>query len=87
MIPFSGFDYNEINSALFDLLKINIALPGLYTSTSWLDSVIDSDIKSNYTLWVADWRGYCGYDGEYGMWQYGAGYVPGITLSSQDVDV
>ena len=52
---------------------------GLYTSTSWLDSVIDSDIKSNYTLWVADWRGYCGYDGEYGMWQYGAGYVPGIN--------
>lgn len=52
---------------------------GLYTSTSWLDSVIADDIKKKYTLWVADWRGYCGYDGDYGMWQYGAGYVPGIN--------
>ncbi len=52
---------------------------GLYTSTSFLDSVIDDDVKKKYTLWVADWRGYCGYNGEYGMWQYGAGYVPGIN--------
>ena len=52
---------------------------GLYTSTSWLDSVIEQDIKDKYTIWVADWRGYCGYDGNYGIWQYGAGYVPGIN--------
>ena len=53
--------------------------PGLYVSASWLNSVIDDDIKQKYTLWVADWRGYCGYNGDYGMWQYGAGYVPGIN--------
>ncbi len=53
--------------------------PGLYVSTSWLNSVIDDDVKKKYTLWVADWRGYCGYNGDYGMWQYGAGYVPGIN--------
>lgn len=55
---------------------------GLYTSASWLNGsfgVIDQDVKDKYTLWVADWRGYCGYDGDYGMWQYGAGYVPGIN--------
>lgn len=52
---------------------------GLYTSTSWLDNVIDQDIKDKYTIWVADWRGYCGYDGKYDMWQFGAGYVPGIN--------
>ena len=52
---------------------------GLYTSTSWLDNVIEQDIKDKYTIWVADWRGYCGYDGKYGVWQYGAGYVPGIN--------
>lgn len=52
---------------------------GLYTSASWLDDVIEDDIKKKYTIWVADWRGYCGYDGEYGMWQYGIGYVPGIN--------
>ncbi len=53
--------------------------PGLYASTSWLDDVIEQDIKDKYAIWVADWRGYCGYDGDYGMWQYGAGYVPGIN--------
>ena len=53
--------------------------PGLYSSTSYLNSVIDEDVKKKYTIWVADWRGYCGYNGEYGMWQYGAGYVPGIN--------
>lgn len=52
---------------------------GLYTATSWLNNVIDDYVKNTYTLWVADWRGYCGYNGEYGMWQYGAGYVPGIN--------
>ena len=52
---------------------------GLYTSTSWLDNVIDKDVRDKYTIWVADWRGYCGYKGNYGMWQYGAGYVPGIN--------
>lgn len=52
---------------------------GLYTSTSTLNTLIDDDIKKKYTIWVADWRGYCGYDGDYGMWQYGAGYVPGIN--------
>ncbi|MBD5080364.1 MAG: hypothetical protein HDT44_01210 [Ruminococcaceae bacterium] len=52
---------------------------GLYTSTSWLFGVIDDDVKQKYTIWVADWRGYCGYEGDYDMWQYGAGYVPGIN--------
>lgn len=52
---------------------------GLYASTSTLNSLIDDDVKKKYTIWVADWRGYCGYDGEYGIWQYGAGYVPGIN--------
>lgn len=53
---------------------------GLYASANWLDYVIDDDIKSDYTIWVADWRGYCGYYGDYGMWQYGAGEVPGIDV-------
>lgn len=52
---------------------------GLYTSTSTLNDLITDDIKKKYTIWVADWRGYCGYEGDYGMWQYGAGYVPGIN--------
>lgn len=60
-------------------LEENGYFAGLYTSTSFLNSVIDEYVRKRYTLWVADWRGYCGYNGKYGMWQYGAGYVPGIN--------
>lgn len=52
---------------------------GLYANTTWLDVVIADDIKEHYTLWVADWREYCGYNDNYGIWQYGFGYVPGIN--------
>lgn len=58
---------------------------GLYVSASWLDDtfgVIYKDVREKYAIWVADWRGYCGYDGDYGMWQYGAGYVPGINAKT-----
>lgn len=62
-----------------DKLEDNGYFAGFYTSTSFLNSVIDDDVKKKYVVWVADWRGYCGYDGDYGVWQYGAGYVPGIN--------
>ncbi len=52
---------------------------GLYTASSWLDDVIEEDIKKKYVIWVADWRGYVGYDGEYGLWQCGVGDIPGVT--------
>lgn len=59
---------------------------GLYMSASPLTTHVESDIKSRYTIWVAN----VGvqkpsYSGSYGMWQYSwTGKVPGIN---GDVDM
>lgn len=43
---------------------------GIYASTYWFrDNLNDSEL-TKYDHWVADYRGYCGYKGNYGMWQY-----------------
>lgn len=43
---------------------------GIYASTYWFrDNLNDSEL-TKYDHWVADYRGYCGYKGNYGMWQF-----------------
>lgn len=67
--------------AVMDYAKI---YSGVYTSSSWIKDFFDLSLFSGHALWVADWRGYCGYSGDYGMWQYTEnGSVAGI---SGDVD-
>ena len=52
---------------------------GVYTSSNWMLDYYTPEIFSGHSLWVADWRGYCGYQGDYSMWQYtDAGKVEGI---------
>lgn len=43
---------------------------GIYASTSWFSSNLNDNELTKYDHWVADYRGYCGYKGNYGMWQY-----------------
>ena len=53
---------------------------GVYTYTSFAASYINMDQLTNYTTWIADYRGYVGYGGAYAMWQYGCeGSVGGIS--------
>ena len=53
---------------------------GVYTYTSFAASYIYMDQLTNYTTWIADYRGYVGYTGSYAMWQYGCeGSVGGIS--------
>lgn len=59
---------------------------GLYSSTAALSSYVTDEVKSRYALWVADWRGYCGYSGNKVMWQIGTRTVPGITTGPVDYD-
>lgn len=67
--------------AVTDYAKI---YTGVYTSSSWMQDFFDPSLFSGHALWIADWRGYCGYFGDYGMWQYTEnGTVSGI---SGDVD-
>ncbi len=54
--------------------------PGVYTYTSFAASYIYMNQLTQYTTWIADYRGYVGYTGAYDMWQYGCeGSVGGIS--------
>ncbi len=54
--------------------------PGVYTYTSFAASYIYMNQLTQYTTWIADYRGYVGYTGAYDMWQYSCeGSVGGIS--------
>ena len=53
---------------------------GVYASVSWLDKKIESQIKNNYPIWVAQYYSKCEYEGKYDIWQYtSSGKVNGIS--------
>ena len=52
----------------------------LYTYTSFANSYLNMSDLSAFDTWIADYRGYVGYKGSYGIWQYSStGTVPGIS--------
>lgn len=61
---------------------------GVYTNTSWYNTVIDDEIKTKYAMWIAHWGvSKPGITGQYGLWQYNVGKnnpIPGIV---GDVDL
>lgn len=59
---------------------------GIYASTSWFGDKLNMEKLAAYDVWVADYRGYCGYkDSKVTMWQHSSkGTVPGIA---GDVDL
>ena len=53
---------------------------GVYASVSWLENKIESQIKNNYPIWVAQYYSKCEYEGKYDIWQYtSSGKVNGIS--------
>ena len=62
------------------LEKVKKYFAGIYSSTSALNYYFNSQVKSRYSIWVAQWYSQCTYDGAYGMWQYSdSGSVSGIS--------
>mgnify|MGYP000813610666 FL=1 len=52
----------------------------LYTYTSFANAYLNMSELSSFDTWIADYRGYVGYKGPYGIWQYSSkGTVPGIS--------
>lgn len=51
---------------------------GVYCSTFWYTKCVEESTRKKYPAWIADYRGKCYYNGEYGIWQYDAAYVPGV---------
>ena len=65
-----------------DILDQKGWFPGYYSYTNYLGQYLDYQQLADYPLWVADYRGYLGHPGEYGMWQYSSvGQVPGISTN------
>ena len=61
--------------------------PMIYASTDWFNNNLDMSRLDKADIWVADWRGYNGYDGPYQVWQYGGGYGPSYGVSSDEIDL
>lgn len=52
----------------------------LYTYTNFARGYLEMGQLSSYDLWIADYTGKVGWDGEYGIWQYsGSGTAPGVS--------
>lgn len=52
---------------------------GLYMSKSHLETYVESDIKSRYCVWLAQWDvSQPTYTGAYGLWQYKVGNAAGV---------
>ena len=62
---------------------------GIYASTSWIQDYYEGyTVLNDRSIWVADYRGYCGYTENHDMWQYSSSaLVSGITEGTADINV
>ena len=76
---------SDIARAFCSILEANKYYCGIYSSTYFLNTYFDDDVKTRYTIWLAHWDVEVPtYQGEYDVWQYGSAPVSGI---GDDVDV
>ncbi len=69
---------SELVDAFLTVLEQAGYYAGLYCSTSYLNGYVSESVRKRYTIWCADYRGNCGYTGDYGIWQPGTGTIYGI---------
>ena len=69
---------SELVDAFLTMLEQAGYYAGLYCSTSYLNGYVSESVRKRYTIWCADYRGNCGYTGDYGIWQPGTGTIYGI---------
>lgn len=63
-----------------DILDQKGWYPGFYTYTNFAQNYLNMAELAAYPLWIADYRGYVGYQGSFDMWQYSStGRVNGIS--------
>lgn len=60
-------------------LEKNGCFAGLYMSRWFLENYISESARKRFAIWVAEYSSVNRYKGEYGIWQYGVGKVPGIS--------
>ena len=73
---------SQFANAFCEVLEDAGYYAGVYCSTYWATTCLDKTVFNGAfgerPFWCADYRGGCYYEGKYGIWQYGAGPVPGV---------
>lgn len=78
-VSLSRKQVTDLTRLAMDILYQNGWYAGYYTYTFFATNYIDTEALKDYPLWIADYRGYVGYQGGYTMWQYSSsGQVSGI---------
>lgn len=67
----------DVARAFINTLNGNDYYCGIYGSAYWITNFIDKTIRVNVPMWIADYRGSCGYEGA-GIWQWGKSIVDGV---------
>ncbi|MDV4151708.1 LysM peptidoglycan-binding domain-containing protein [Clostridium sp. AL.422] len=62
---------SAIAKAWLDYLEERGFFVGIYSSKSFLENYLNEDVRTDYSIWVAEWARQCTYSGPYGMWQFG----------------
>ena len=69
------------------LMENNKKFCGIYASKSYFDNYFTDEIKTKYTIWVAQYYSKCTYTGPYGIWQRSSsGSIKGIS-GRVDLDI
>ena len=80
---------SKIIKTFLEEVEKNGYLVGLYSSASYLENLVDDEIKDKYIIWVAQWGKNIDkprYNGKWDIWQYSSkGHIDGVQ--SQNVDL
>ena len=69
------------------LMEKNKKFCGIYASKSYFDNYFTQEVKTKYSIWVAQYYSKCNYTGAYGVWQRSSkGSVKGIS-GNVDLDI
>ena len=78
---------SDIARAFCSVLEENKFYCGIYSSKSALENYFDDDVRTKYTIWLAQWEVPSPtYEGNYDVWQYDVGSTPGVS-GDCDLDI
>ena len=81
---------SKIIKTFLEEVEKNGYLVGLYSSASYLENLVDDEIKDKYIIWVAHWGKNIDkprYNGKWDIWQYSSkGHIDGVQSQNVDLD-
>lgn len=62
---------SSISKAWLNYLEGKGYFVGVYSNKYFLENYVDENLRTDFSIWVAQWAEECTYQGSYGMWQFG----------------